>query len=131
MGDVVGKNVRSQDLVLMKGRIIYLLSLVGSDATDIRGKGVPRRARSIFDVKTEMEFEDIDGIIFLSAQDLLKFYEDTTGKSGRHLNVYQLTLFFMDRHRDGIYLMDEVPLLKDGEYTSSQIKRFHISILNQ
>ena len=96
-------------------QMIYFISLVGTDSNDRRGKGIPRKAISIFDVKSEMEFEDISGIIFLSAQDLLEYYNQITGKDGSHLNIYQLVIFFIERHRDDRFMLDEVPLIKDGK----------------
>ena len=33
------------------------ISSLGSDASDMEGKGLPRQSLSIFDVKSEMEFE--------------------------------------------------------------------------
>ena len=89
--------------------------MVGSDANDYQGKGVPRETFSIFDIKTELEFDEYDRITFLSVQDLLAYYEKVTGKSGRHLNAYQLTLFYMVRNTYYRYMFDEVPLLKFGE----------------
>ena len=94
--------------------MVYYICLVGSDANDKHGKGLPRQAISIFDVKTEMEFDGIAGIKFLSLQDLLHYYQNTTGKDGRHLNVYQLAIFFIERHPGGHFMLEEVPLLKDG-----------------
>ena len=96
-------------------QIIYFISLVGTDANDRRGKGIPRKVVSIFDVKSEIEFEDINGVIFLSAQDLLEYYNEVTGKDGSHLNIYQLIIFFIERHRDDRFMLDEVPLIKDGK----------------
>ena len=93
---------------------IYFISLVGSDAGDRRGKGLPRKALSFFDVKSEMEFHGFERIIFISAQDLLEFYQEKTGKDGQNLNVYQLTVFFMERNPDALYMIDEVPLIKSG-----------------
>ena len=93
---------------------IYFISLVGSDAGDRRGKGLPRKALSFFDVKSEMEFHEFERIIFISAQDLLEFYQEKTGKDGRKLNVYQLTIFFMERNTDALFMIDEVPLVKSG-----------------
>ena len=78
------------------------------------GRGRPRKALSFFDVFSEMEFEDIDGIIFLSVQDLLKYYQDQTGREGDDLNGYQLVIFFMQKNPDALYFVDEVPLLPTG-----------------
>ena len=59
-----------------------------------------------------MELEDIDGITFLSAQDLLKYYQDQTEEKGKYMTAYQLVLFFMDKNPDALYFIDEVPLIK-------------------
>ena len=90
---------------------IYFISLVGSDSY---GEGLPRKALSLFDVKSEMEFHGFERIVFISAQDLLEFYQEETGNDGRKLNVYQLTIFFMERNPDALYMIDEVPLIKSG-----------------
>ena len=93
---------------------IYFISLVGSDAGDSHGQGLPRKVPSFFDVKSEMEFEKFERIVFISAQDLLEFYQEETGKDGRNLNVYQLTIFFMERNPNALYMIDEVPFIKCG-----------------
>ena len=85
--------------------------MVGSDAGDDQGKGVSRKAFYIFDVKSEMELEKHQ-ITFLSCQDLLNYYEDQTGKSGKDLNVYELVQFFIEKNPNGYYFLDEVPLIK-------------------
>ena len=95
-----------------KERPIYYISLVGTDAGDLYGKGLPRKAMSFFDIFTELEFEEITGITFLSVQDLLLFYQQTTGKKGEEMNVYKLVLFFMKTNSDGLYFLDEVPLIQ-------------------
>ena len=100
--------------VLHKSKAIYFISLVGTDASDKYGKGRPRKALSIFDIKSEMEFEKTRGIIFLSVQDLLSFYEEQNGESGKNLNSYQLMVFFLEKNPDGLYFLDEVPLIKGG-----------------
>ena len=92
---------------------IYFISLVGTDAGDKDGKGIPRKALSFFDVFSEMEIEDIDGITFLSVQDLLKFYQEETGRNEKSKNAYELVLFFIKRNPDALYFVDEVPLIKN------------------
>ena len=89
--------------------------MVGSDAGDkgVEGTGIPRKAFYIFDVKSEMELEKHQ-IKFLSCQDLLRYYEDQTGKNGETLNVYQLVQFFIEKNPNGYYFLDEVPLIKEG-----------------
>ena len=82
------------------------------------GKGCPRRALSFFDVFSEMEFEEIRGINFLSVQDLFHFYEDQKGHGkygmgeyGYNPTGYELVLFFMKKNPDALYFVDEVPLI--------------------
>ena len=66
-----------------------------------------------------MELEEIDGISFLSVQDLLKFYQVQTGNKGKNINVYQLVLFFMKQNPDGLYFIDEVPLIQGNSKSFS------------
>ena len=80
----------------------------------LSGNGRPRKALSFFDVFSEMEFEEFDGIVFLSVQDLLKYYQDQTGRKGDDLNGYQLVVFFMEKNPDALYFIDEVPLIPNG-----------------
>ena len=64
-----------------------------------------------------MEFEKVGGVTFLSVQDLLKFYQNETGRDGKDKNAYQLLLFFMTKNQNGLYFVDEVPLLKNENAT--------------
>ena len=97
-----------------------MISLVGTNAGDIaypgggEGKGYPRKALSFFDIFSEMEFEEIDGVTFLSVHDLLQFYQEQTGKTGEDMDGYQLVIFFMKANPDALYFIDEVPLIKNG-----------------
>jgi len=97
--------------------------LVGSDAGYSTGKGIPRKAFYIFDVKSEMELEK-HNIKFVSCQDLLEYYQKETGTNGKEKNVYELVQFFIKKNPNGYYLLDEVPLIKGnyGEYTARTIK---------
>ena len=90
--------------------------MVGSNAGDPRGRGIPRKGFYIFDVKSEMELEKHQ-IKFLSCQDLLKYYKDQTGENGEGLNVYQLVQFFIEKNPNGYYFLDELPLIQ-GEFNS-------------
>ena len=47
--------------------------MVGTDANDYRGKGIPKNAHYWFDIKSEMELDNY-GVKFYSAQDLKEFY---------------------------------------------------------
>ena len=85
--------------------------MVGSDAGYSTGKGIPRKAFYIFDVKSEMELEK-HNIKFMSCQDLLEYYQKETGTNGDEMNVYELVQFFIKKNPKGYYLLDEVPLIK-------------------
>ena len=85
--------------------------MVGSDAGIYKGKGIPRKAFYIFDVKSEMELEK-HNIKFMSCQDLLEYYQKETGTNGEEMNVYELVQFFIKKNPNGYYLLDEVPLIK-------------------
>ena len=90
-------------------RFIYFISLVASDAGEVAGKGIPRKAFYIFDVKSEMELKK-HGITFLSCQDLLEYYKEQTGTKGEGINVYDLVNFYIKRNPNGYYFLDEVPV---------------------
>ena len=94
-------------------KTIYFISLVGIDVGDYKGNGIPRKAFYIFDVKSEMELKKY-GIVFLSCQDLLKFYQDNTGTNGVSINVYELVKFYIEKNPNGYYFLDEVPLIRGG-----------------
>lgn len=95
-------SVRDAKYKITRWTPVYFISLVATDAGDFRkgqyGAGHPRKALSFFDIFSEMEFDNVSGITFLSAQDLLKFYQDQTGQSGNNLNVYQLVVFFIKKN---------------------------------
>ena len=96
---------------------IYFLSLVGTNANEHNGKGLPRSALYFYDVKSGMELRK-HGIHFLSAQDLKCFHDEQKKKIGSNdvednqLNVYQLVHYFMEHRPDAYYFLDEVPLIK-------------------
>ena len=85
--------------------------MLGSDGGDARCKGIPRKAFCIFDVKSEIELKKY-GIVFLSRQDILEFYQDKTGTNGEGINVYDLVKFYIEKYPNGYYFLDEVPLIK-------------------
>ena len=109
--EAISKEVEEYD----ESREIHFLCLVGSDAGDFEGYGIPRNAHYIFDVKSEIELER-HKIKFLSCQDLLEFYKKETGTNGEGVNVYELALFYIERHPNGYFFLDEVPLMKEGSY---------------
>ena len=96
-------------------RPVYFLSLVGTDAGDRYGKGIPRSANYFYDIRSNMELRQ-HGITFMSAQDLQTFHHEHSGilnvDKNKQLNIYQLVHFFMQHHPDGYYFLDEVPLIK-------------------
>ena len=107
MGEVENESLEDYD----EPRPIYFISLVGSDAGEPNGKGIPRKAFYIFDVKSEMELVK-HNIKFMSCQDLLEYYQKETGTNGEEMNVYELVQFFIKKNPNGYYLLDEVPLIK-------------------
>ena len=96
-----------------KDKFIYFISLVGSDAGDYKGKGIPKNAFYIFDVKSKVELKK-HGIIFLSCQDLLEYYKEKSGRNGKDINVYELVNYYMERNPNGYYFLDEVPFIQEG-----------------
>ena len=97
-----------------ENRLIYFISLVGSDAGGFMAKGIPRQAFYIFDVKSEMELQKY-GIIFLSCQDLVEYHKKQTGRNREDINVinvYDLVKFYVKRNPNGYYFLDEVPILQ-------------------
>ena len=106
---------------------VYFLSLVATDANDFRnkGKGVPRKCRYFFDVRSEMELENY-GVQFLSAQDLELFYYEKQLSSGAEQegmapNIYQLAVFFIAHHPNDYHFIDEVPLLKGSLFVHCKV----------
>ena len=88
---------------------------MGSDAGDQHGKGIPRKAFHIFDVKSEIDLSKHQ-IKFLSCQDLLNYYKKQTGIKEEwkleEVNVYELVKFFIKGHPNDFYFLDEVPWIK-------------------
>ena len=94
---------------------IYFISLVGTD-----DNGFPRKALSFFDIFSVMEFDWIEAITFLSVQNLLKYYQDQTGRAGDNITAYELVIFFMKKNPDALYFIDEVPLIKSNTFLGNQ-----------
>ena len=99
---------------------VNFLCLVATDANDKKSigaaKGIPRKCRYFFDVRSEMELENYN-VRFLSAQDLEEFYIEKQLSLGVELegttpNIYQLAVFFIAHHPNDYHFLDEVPLLK-------------------
>ena len=103
----IGRDAKYQ---LKKGTPIFYLCLVGTNPWT----GIPWDALSFFDVFSEMEFEGVPGITFLSVHDLRIYYEKQTGRNGRHKTVYELAVFFIRENPDALYFVDEVPFIKNG-----------------
>ena len=111
--------LKKELLDAVKKSKVYFLSLVGTNAGEFMGKGIPRSSFYWYDIKTGMELKD-HGINFLSAQDLKNFHEHQEKKNGssdgssKQLNIYELVQYFMKYNQDGYYFLDEVPLIKTG-----------------
>ena len=107
---------KEEDLLpeINENRPIYFLSLLGTNANDSTGDGIPRNANYWYDVKTEEELKP-HGIRFLSAQDLVAYYHDRRQKRSKAIetkNIYSLVEYFIKHNRDGYFFLDEVPLIK-------------------
>lgn len=101
---------------------------MGSNAGDQFGKGVPRKAFHIFDVKSEIDLRKHQ-IKFLSCQDLLNYYKKPTGINEEwkldEVNVYELVKFFIKRNPNGFYFLDEIPWIKGNSIDSQKIFSTH------
>ena len=78
--------------------------------------GFPEKEHYLYDVATEMELQGFR-VKFMSAKDIQKFYR----KHHPNLNevkvdVYEMTLFFVQMHKRSSFFFDEVPFiaLHDG-----------------
>ena len=70
-------------------RKVYYISMVGTDANNANGTGIPRNVHNFFDVKSNSELVHY-GVNFLSAQDLVSFQKPKAASRKRKINIYQL-----------------------------------------
>ena len=86
---------------------VYYISLLASDV-----KGRPDRPRLIFDLLTEVEFNNKE-VIFLDIEGLMQ--ERNTAHDGA--DVYDLVEIFIKENRGADVIIDECPFLREyGNY---------------
>ena len=91
----------------------FFISLVATNKW-----GFPELEHYLYDIATDMELQGFR-IIFLSAKDIEDFYvryhpnfiEGT-------VDIYEMTLFFIEMHEGSSFFLDEVPLISNhpGEF---------------
>ena len=87
---------------------IYFLSLAASNKY-----GVPEKHRFIFDILSEeYDFQNTN-VKFVDAQQLRSFYKENniSGGTQTEVDVLALTEFFIEKHPDCSFILDEVPVL--------------------
>ena len=111
------QQVRDGDKI--KADPVFYISLVGVDHW-----GKVEEDEHIFDILTkDYDFIDTD-VKVLSAQDLLKFYNSTSGRVNKFKQwlgienrgyksrkIYNLVQFFIENNPDGHFIIDECPVL--------------------
>ena len=90
----------------------YFICLVG---TDSRGK--PEKEHYLYDVATEMELQGFK-VKFLSAKNIQEFYrKHHPDFNEEEVDIYEMTLFFVEMHKRSSFFFDEVPFIgKGGKY---------------
>ena len=88
---------------------IYFLSLAASNKY-----GLPEKHRSIFDILSEEYDFQSTNVNFVDAQQLRSFYEENNNSLFKKTDVDVLTLteFFIEKHPNCSFILDEVPVLK-------------------
>lgn len=71
-----------------------------------------RSYQFIFDLVTRWYDFRGTNVKFVGVKDLCDYYEKVTGKKSNNVHVYDLSLKFMDDHRNSHYIFDEVPFTK-------------------
>ena len=86
----------------------YFISLV---ATSV--KGIPEKEHYLYDIATEMELQGFR-VKFMSAKELKDFYrEHHTGFDEKKISIYDMALFFIQKHKGSSFFFDEVPFIAD------------------
>ena len=119
-----------QDGTKIKADPVFYISLVGVDFN-----GIVEEDEHIFDILTkDYDFIDTD-VKVLSAQDLLKFYNSTSGRfnkfkqwlgienrEDKSRNIYNLVQFFIENNPDGNFIIDECPILRSSRHIGRKSK---------
>jgi hypothetical protein len=90
---------------------VFFLSLVGVD--DL---GKVAFFEYIYDIYTKRyDFQSTD-VNMKSAQDLFEYYEShNKGSDKKEIDIYTLVEYFVQNHRNGHFVLDEVPFLPNGK----------------
>ena len=77
------------------------------------GRGIVDEYEHIFDIYTKLyDFKSSD-VHIKSAQDILEYYQaNNKGNDIKNIDVYTLVEYFVQKHPDAHFVLDEVPLLK-------------------
>ena len=89
---------------------VFFMSFVGVDS-----KGFVEEHEHIFDIYTkEYDFLGCD-VKVISAQDLWDFYKSKhPGADKKKIDVYTMAEFFVDKHSNGHFVVDECPFERKG-----------------
>ena len=84
----------------------YFISLVATNIT-----GFPEKEHYLYDIATEMELQGFR-VKFLSSKDIKDFYrKHHPGFDENKVNIYDMTLFFIQMHKGSSFFLDEVPFI--------------------
>ena len=96
----------------------YFICLVGTDHL-----GKPEREHFLYDVATEMELQGFQ-VKFLSAKNIQEFYrKHHPDFNENEVDIYEMTLFFVEMHRRSSFFFDEVPFIAVDE--DSKLHSYH------
>ena len=91
------------------GKDVYFISLLGAEGEE----GKPRPYPFVFDLVSRWyDFRNTNAI-FVDVRALCDFYEKTIGKSSSDVDVYKLSLVFIQNHMNSHFIFDEVPIIKN------------------
>ena len=87
----------------------YFICLVGT-----RSKGKVAKEHYLYDVATEMELQGLQ-VKFLSTKGIQEFYRKHHPDFNEDdVDIYQMTLFFVEIHKRSSFFFDEVPFICGG-----------------
>ena len=85
----------------------FFVCLVGTNFN-----GLPEKENYLYDVATEMELQGFQ-VNFLSAKDIQEFYrKHHPDFNEAEVDIYEMTLFFVEMHKRSSFFFDEVPFIK-------------------
>ena len=89
------------------GKNVLYISLLNTD-----GEGNPTAFQFVFDLITRWYDFGSTNVIFMDVRDLCAHYEKRTGKKSLSVDVYTLSLQFIEDHPNSHFVFDEVPFFK-------------------